>query len=106
MPICLCLFVVAVSLFSLKFYQVLLLICQNVYIVVFVLNVNSILVDAGAGDAFAGAMLVEYIWTADWKRSLQAGVLAGSAAVMSVGGSSCSQQSLVAAELLLRPTAS
>lgn len=60
----------------------------------------------GAGDAFAGAMLVEYVWTADWKRSLHAGVLAGSAAVMSVGGSSCSQQNLSVADALLLPAES
>lgn len=47
----------------------------------------------GAGDAFAGAFLVDWLWFhGDLPRALLAGVLAGSTAVMSVGGSVCSRE--------------
>jgi len=46
----------------------------------------------GAGDAFAGAFLVDWLsLQGDLHQALLAGVLAGSAAVMSVGGSACSR---------------
>jgi len=49
----------------------------------------------GAGDAFAGAFLVDWLcFEGDLSQALLAGVLAGSAAVMSIGGSVCNRDHL------------
>ena len=52
----------------------------------------------GAGDAFAGAFLVEWCVSKDLRTSLRAGCKAGSAAVTLVGGSTTCRESLEIAE--------
>jgi ribokinase len=52
----------------------------------------------GAGDAFTGGFLVEWIATADIPSSLRAGCIAGGAAVTQVGGSTCSSIALEESE--------
>ena len=52
----------------------------------------------GAGDAFTGGFLVEWIATADISSSLRAGCIAGGAAVTQIGGSACSSAALKQSE--------
>jgi sugar/nucleoside kinase (ribokinase family) len=60
--------------------------------------VNPVVDTTGAGDAFAGAFLVEWCVSKDLRASLRAGCTAGSAAVTLVGGSTTSQESLQIAD--------
>ena len=54
----------------------------------------------GAGDAFVGGFLVEWLLSYDLKQSLRAGCLAGTAAVTLLGGSSCSTEAIENVERL------
>ena len=43
----------------------------------------------GAGDAFTGAFLVEWMTSHDISRALKAGCIAGSGSCTKIGGSTC-----------------
>lgn len=44
---------------------------------------------------------MEYLRTEEWAKALRAGVIAGSAAVMSLGGSSCDVDNIRTADTLI-----
>eukprot|EP01042_Synura_sphagnicola_P001072 gene1072-1208_t len=58
----------------------------------------------GAGDAFVGGFLVQWLLSHDLKQSLRAGSLAGTAAVTLLGGSSCSTEAIVNVERMSSPS--
>jgi len=58
----------------------------------------------GAGDAFVGGFLVEWLLSYDLKQSLRAGCLAGTAAVTLLGGSSCSTEAIESVERMSGPS--
>ena len=77
-------------------------------------NISCIMQDAvivdvvdttGAGDAFAGGFIIDWIVNSDMSSALHAGCLAGSAAVLHVGGSRYSIDSLKQVALCFPPSA-